>query len=304
MAKKISQQVRVGIFVLLGLILSMTVIFLLGGGISILERQYTLKARFKDISGLRLGAPVFLAGIGVGKVDDIRFPRDLNEKDVIVYLKIKRTFEDRIREDSLASITTQGLLGDKAIFITVGTPQALVHKAGDELKVKQGLSMENLADEAQELLDNVNKLSKNANDIITDIKQQKGFLHAMIYETEGEDIIQDLSKITRSANGVMKQIQKGNGVLHALVYDPTTRDLGRLFSDTAQNFKSLSQHLDAVGEKVNKGEGSIGGLVNDPSVYYDLMTLLGKANRNKLLRTVIRATLATNEADLVGDKSK
>ena len=296
---KTSQQVRVGVFVFMGLILSMVVIFLLGGGLSFFTRQYYLYGYFKDISGLRLDAPVFLAGIQVGKIDHILFPKDLSQHEVIVKIILQKKFQDRIRENSQASITTQGLLGDKAIFITMGSQEYPELKEGETLKVKESLSLEGLSDRGTELLDNVNKLSKNINGLVDDIRNKEGMVHALIYDTDGKEIVNDLSKLLNSAQGIVRQVQTGNGVLHGLIYDPARKDIGKTFSQTAENLQAASKNFDAISTTIAKGEGSVGGLINDPTVYYDLMTLLGKANRNKLLRTVIRATLATNEKDLI-----
>jgi len=295
-----SQQAKVGFFVFLGLILSMTVIFLLGDGINIFERKYHLAARFDDISGLRLGAPVFLAGIQVGKVEDLRFPKNVDEKQILAYLEIKHEFQDRIHQDSEASIVTQGLLGDKAVFLTMGTSNSPVLEDGQSLTVKESISLDSFAKKGTELLDNVNRLSKNVDSLVTDLKEKEGLLHAIIYDPKGQQLVSDLARVTGSAESIMRHVQQGAGMLHAMIYNPVRQDLGKLVSDTAENFRSLSIDLQTVGTRIQKGEGSIGGLVNDPTVYYDLMTLLGKANRNKLLRTVIRATLATNEKDTVG----
>ncbi len=299
MKVKTSQQVRVGIFVFIGLALSMVVIFLLGGGFTFLARQYHLYGHFKDISGLRLDAPVFLAGIQVGKVDQIVFPKDLNQREVIVKLLIQKQYQDRIREDSQASVTTQGLLGDKAIFISMGSPDHAELKEGETLKIKEGLSLEAISDRGTELIDNINKLAKNIDGLVEDVKTKEGMVHALIYDTEGKEIVKDLSRLTRTAQSVVQQVQSGRGMLHALIYDPVRKDIGKAFSQTADNLQSASKNFDSISTTIAKGEGSVGGLINDPTVYYDLMTLLGKANRNKLLRTVIRATLATNEKDLI-----
>ncbi|MFO1464545.1 MAG: MlaD family protein [bacterium] len=298
MKVKTSQQVRVGIFVFIGLILSMVVIFLLGDGVNFFERQYHLYGRFKDISGLRLDAPVFLAGIQVGKVDDIVFPKELDQREVVVKLLIQKKYQSRIREDSMVSVTTQGLLGDKAIFISMGGAEYEELKNGDSLKVKPGLSLEALSDRGQELLDNVNNLSKNINGLVDDIKSKEGMIHALIYDTEGKTIVKDLAKVTDGAQSIVRKIQGGDGMLHAMIYDPVRKDIGKNFSQTVENLRSATKNFDLISGKIEQGEGSVGGLINDPTVYYDLMTLLGKANRNKLLRTVIRATLATNEKDL------
>jgi len=299
MKVKTSQQIRVGVFVFIGLILAMVVVFLLGDGWAIFQRQYTLYSSFRDISGLKLDAPVYLAGIQVGKVDDIQFPDDLKDPQVMVKMKIKEDYRDRIRQDSLSRITTQGLLGDKAIFITMGTLEYAETKDGDTLNVKQGLSLEAISDRGTELLNNVTKLSKNVDELVGDIRNNEGFVHALIYDTEGKDIVRNLAKFTDSAQSLVRQVQNGRGTIHALLYDPVDKDLGKAFSQTAQNLKAVSRDFAAISGRIDKGEGSIGGLINDPTVYYDLMTLLGKANRNKILRTVIRATLATNEKDLI-----
>jgi len=297
MQTKTSQKIRVGIFVSIGLLLSMLVIFLLGNGVTLFERQYYLYGRFPDISGLRLDAAVFLAGIQVRKVDEFIFPRNLEEREVIVKFQIKRRFHERIREDSLVSITTQGLLGDKAIFISMGTPAAAVMNDGETLKVKPGLSFEALSDRSTELLDNMNRLAKNIDGLVSDIKKGEGLVGKLIYDPESKKILTDLTQVTHSAQGIIREIQSGRGTMHALIYDPVRKDIGQSLSQTAENLQSASKNFNSVTARIERGEGSVGGLINDPTVYYDLMTLLGKANRNKLLRTVIRATLATNEKD-------
>jgi phospholipid/cholesterol/gamma-HCH transport system substrate-binding protein len=248
-----------------------------------------------------LGAPVFLAGINVGKVEGIRFPKALEEKEVVVSVRIQKKFQDRIRDDSTASIVTQGLLGDKAIFLTVGSVDRDELENGEEILVKKTFSFESFGEKGGELMDNVNKLAKNVNDVIQDVKTKDSLLHALVYDPEGQKVIKNLSGMVDSAKQIITEIQKGDGVLHALIYDKTRRNVGEDIGKAVENFKGLSENLKKVSAKIEQGEGSVGGLVNDPTVYYDLMTLLGNANRNKLLRTVIRATLATNEKDLIGE---
>jgi len=301
MKSSTSQQMRVGIFVTVGLVLSMAVIFLLGDISDMFQQRFTIHARFSDISGLRIGAPIFLAGINVGKVEGIRFPKKLEEKKIIVTMEIERAFHDRIRKDSLASITTQGLLGDKAVFVSVGSADEPEIKSGGEIEVRKGLSLESIGEKGGELMENINNLAANLNKVISDIKEKDSFIHALLYDPAGELIIKNMSGFISSAKDIMLEIKRGNGILHALIYDPTKQNVGKKFSQTIANFEAISSNLKEVTNKIEQGEGSIGALINDPTVYYDLMTLLGNANRNLLLRTVIRATLATNEKDLIGD---
>ena len=172
---------------------------------------------------------------------------------------------------------------------------------GGELQVREGLNLETIGEKGGELIENVNKLAANLNEVVEDIQEKESILHALIYDPDGKKIISDLSVMVNSAKGIVREIQTGRGFLHALIYDKTQQDVGGDLSKTVANFQEVSDNLRKVSSKIEEGEGSIGGLVNDPTVYYDLMTLLGNANRNKLLRTVIRATLSTNEQDLTGE---
>jgi phospholipid/cholesterol/gamma-HCH transport system substrate-binding protein len=284
-----AQQVRVGVFVTLGLLFSMLVIFLLGEGLGLFQRKYELNIRSKDISGLRIDAPVFLAGIQIGKVEGIRFPASLDQREVVVNLLLHREYQDRIRQDSQASISTQGLLGDKAIAITVGTLASKKLEEGEYITVKEMVALETLAQSGVDLIDNFKKITQ-------EIKEGKGLAHSVIYDPDGKKIVGNLSKMTQSAQEIFNRIQGGDNALHALIYEP---EYERNVSQSISNLKKTTENLEAITAKVVNGEGSVGGLINDPTVYYDLMTLLGKANRNKLLRTVIRATLVTNEKDLM-----
>lgn len=286
MKNKTSQQVRVGVFVSLALLLSMLAIFLLGNVGGLLVRQYNLFSRFEDISGLRIGAPVFLAGINVGKVEEIRFPSELEERKVVVTIKVLKTYQDRIRSDSLASVVTQGLLGDKAVFVTVGSPQMAELKDGMELQAKQGFSLDTFSEKGSELLENVNDLAKNVNSVIKDAKTKKSLVNALLYDPQGEQVVKDLSKTIKTARRVLGNMEGATG---------------KKLTQTMANFETVSANLKDISTTIQEGKGSIGGLINDPTVYYDLMTLLGNANRNKLLRTVVRATLATNEKDLISE---
>jgi phospholipid/cholesterol/gamma-HCH transport system substrate-binding protein len=241
-----------------------------------------------------------LAGIQVGKVDEVKFPQELNDTQIIVEMRIKKDYQDRIRKDSTAGIVTQGLLGDKAVFLTLGTPGSPELKDDEFIAVKQAVSLESFAEKGEEVLDNLNKLAKNIDGLVTDVKEKQGLLHALIYDPSGENLIADLAKVADTGVKVMAELKQGRGLLHALIYEPVRRDFGKVIDETTDHFRNLSKDLASVGQRIEKGEGSVGGLIKDPTVYYDLMTLLGKANRNVLLRAVIRATLATNEKDLTG----
>lgn len=248
-------QVRVGAFVAIGLFFLLLIIFLLGNEKNLFEDQYKLNARFDDISGLRIGAPVQLAGINVGTVSDINFDRRIERKKVKLSLEIKAKYQERIREDSVATIVSQGLLGDKLVALSVGSANKKILSNGDELVVITPITFSELMGKGKELLDNANKSAATVAGLLDEIRTGKGLIHGMIYDPRGEEIVANLG--------------------------------------------TVSNNMKMVSGKVASGEGTLGALVNDPTLFNDMKTLIGKANRNKLLKAVIRWTLHTKDKKLL-----
>ena len=119
------RQLRVGAFVLAGLLVFFGLVYMLGRTAGLFERQYRLVADFASVGGLIQGATVRLAGVAVGRVGAIRLPEAGADK-VRVELSIARRVRDRIRADSIARIETLGLLGDRIVEVSLGSPGAPV----------------------------------------------------------------------------------------------------------------------------------------------------------------------------------
>lgn len=251
-AEKHVTQLQVGAFVIVGLTLLMMIIFMLGSEKRIFDQQYTLVSWFKNISGLRVGASVQLAGIHVGTVNQILFGEGLEQKEVKVLLRISTDYQERIRTDSEASIVTQGLLGDKMVFVSVGSMEFPALKSDDVL------------------------LSSSPSGI-TELLEK------------GETLMNNATKTVDQVNEILKTVRTGEGVVHGIIYD----------KDLMADLKGISDEFSQISEKINSGHGTIGAFVNDPSLFQDLKTLLGKANRNKLIRAVVRETLRTKDEKLL-----
>ena len=151
-------QLRVGAFVLAGLLVFAGLVYMLGRTAGLFERQYRLVASFGQIGGLIQGATVRLAGVAVGHVGEIRLPEPGSAK-VRVELLIARRVQDRIRADSVARIETLGLLGDKIIDVTLGSPGAAVLQDGGELRTEEPFDTARLTQQGAELLGNLVELS-------------------------------------------------------------------------------------------------------------------------------------------------
>ena len=242
---KKSTVIDVGIFMTVGCILALTAVFFIGREKSLFETRYTLIAPFKDISGLRNGAIVQLAGLNAGYVGGVRFPKEKGNDKLEVILKVAKGYKDRIRQDSVASIHTQGLLGDKYIFITTGSPAFPELKDGDLIQTQDVATLQNLTETGRKTMQEIQNAAKEVTEALQSVK---------------------LDKIDR------ERVKKA-----------------------VANIEMTSENLKEISTKIRNGEGTVGALVMDPSLYNDMRALLGHANRNKLLKNLIRATVEEQE---------
>jgi phospholipid/cholesterol/gamma-HCH transport system substrate-binding protein len=121
---RISIETAVGIFIIVGLLCLAYVSIKLGDVELFGTKQYIVKARFTNIAGLTEGSQVEIAGVPVGKVSKI----NLNNDQAVVELLINP--DVKIQEDSIASIRTQGLIGDKYVKISPGGSEEYVKPNG------------------------------------------------------------------------------------------------------------------------------------------------------------------------------
>jgi phospholipid/cholesterol/gamma-HCH transport system substrate-binding protein len=226
-------QLRVGAFVLAGLLVFAGLVYMLGRTAGLFERQYRLVASFGQIGGLIQGATVRLAGVPVGRVGGIQLPEAGNAK-VRVELLIARRVQDRIRADSLARIETLGLLGDK--ISTSARARAAILPDGAEVPAEEPFDTARLTQQGAELLQSLVALSTD--------------LRATLARIAASPAGSDLAETAHALRNLATEIERGQGVLHRLVYDPK---LGAALADAGETLRQ-------VGETVRR----IDGVLADP----------------------------------------
>jgi len=138
--KKTSLELIVGSFLLAGFISFSWLAVKMGDIDPFANETYPLTARFTSISGLKEGTTIELAGVVVGKVSQIEL--DAEEYEAVVHLNIDKTVE--LTDDSIASIRTSGIIGDKFIKLTPGGSEIFL-EAGDEIdETESSISLEEL----------------------------------------------------------------------------------------------------------------------------------------------------------------
>jgi len=138
--KKMSLEMIVGLFLLAGFA-CFSYLAIKMGDISLFKNEtYSVSARFTSISGLKEGSAVELAGVNIGKVSRIQL--DPAEYEAIVYMDIDKSVE--LQDDSIASIRTAGIIGDKFIKLTPGGSDMLLDSGGEIEETESSISLEEL----------------------------------------------------------------------------------------------------------------------------------------------------------------
>ena len=140
MMKNINTEVIVGLFMIAGF-LAFGYLSLQMGEFSIfdLEKNYTVAAEFDNVSGLKVGAAIEIAGVNIGKVSDVKLgEQGLAKVTMLINQEIKITL------DAIASIRTQGLIGDKYIKIIQGADGGMLSEGGEIFDTESAIDFEEL----------------------------------------------------------------------------------------------------------------------------------------------------------------
>jgi phospholipid/cholesterol/gamma-HCH transport system substrate-binding protein len=295
---QLSLQVRIGAFILSGLLVFFAIIYLLGAQARYFERKYDLVAEFTEVGGLIDGATVRLAGVQIGRVTAVVLPEQPGGK-VRVTLTIARRYAERIRRDSEAHIATQGLLGDKIVEISLGSTAAPALQPGETVASREPFEMQQMFKAGVETMQTVKELAASlkgtaarVDRIAKEVETGKGLVHALVYdEPESLNRLNAILARTQqilaraeqsdSAVGVLLSPESGKSarallaamdalgrgaekadgrdtLLTALLYDPQYRGLVDDLQSIAHNFRDVS-------ERVAQGQGLLGQLTRDGS---------------------------------------
>jgi phospholipid/cholesterol/gamma-HCH transport system substrate-binding protein len=317
-------ELRVGLFVLIGLFVLAAGIFYVTG--TVFGPKYRLKTFMADVSGLANGAPVRVDGVDVGNVQSITLvPRAQAKsagkaRNIEVVMRLQRRYLSDVLTDSAASLVTEGLLGNKYVNISRGFT-GIPLTDGQEVpasEVKEMLgSLQALSDSMQIIMDDVSEGKGSVGKLITDpeaynhlnavldkfdrivtnIQAGHGTLGKLVASDELHDKV---SKSVDNINGLVTDIRTGKGTITKLLNDPSLYDEAKQALDNGN----------VILSDVRAGKGSLGKLANDDTLYNklrDTSTNLAEASKklNENTTTVGKLfsdpKLYDNLAGLTGD---
>src|ERR1700730_8713664 len=239
-------QLRVGIFVLISIVILIFLILNASGDLNPFAKKLHLKALFADANGLREGSEVRLAGVRVGKVEKISLlsPSNVpNAPRVEATMSIDNTIDgrpaaERIRTDSQAQQGAPSLLGNEMLInITPGTALGQPGKYYAVLPRSSSNTVNDFAASGTDLAQRLSKLSDEINGIVRNVKDGKGTVGRLFND---ESLYNNLNTTIRETEDLMVQIKSGKGSAGKLINHP---ELYNNANEIAKNLRQLSDDI-------------------------------------------------------------
>jgi phospholipid/cholesterol/gamma-HCH transport system substrate-binding protein len=240
-------KLKVGALVTAALVVILITVIFAGSLETLFSNHITVFAQIKDVRGLRSGSPVWLSGIEIGSVKDIRLHP---EYGTLVTISISSDAAEFVRKDSTATVMTMGLLGDKYVEISNGTANSEKVGTKDVLKGKVQLEMADIVDATAGSLAKVSDVVEQLGMIVKKIDNKEGTVGLLLNDPS---LFNNLKESTRSLSVTLREIETSNGSFRKLVKDPSMYD----------NLDKASRKISAVIEGIEQGKGAAGVMLKD-----------------------------------------
>ncbi len=294
--KEIAQQIKVGAFVLAGLTLFLVSIFFIGSENNIFSKTFTVAVVFKNVEGLKSGDNVWLSGVKIGTVSDVKI---ISQGKVVVNLSLKDKQNQFIKKDAIASIGSDGLVGNKIVVIRPGISGDII-APDDTINTSSPADTQELINIAKDVGENTRSITSDLKTIAQRVNDGKGIVGELLNDgtiaKELRDAIVNLrttgsntAKASAELHTLLYQMRNGDGLLPTLISDTTYL---KTFQNALANVEKVSVNASVVSEnlqnmavKMNNKDNAVGLLLAD--------TLLA----NQVKNTVQNAAQASQKLD-------
>ncbi|HUL32949.1 MAG TPA: MlaD family protein [Candidatus Eisenbacteria bacterium] len=262
-------ELRVGLFVLVGLLILAVGIFYVTG-VNFVGPKYRLVTYLPEVSGLSTGAPVRLDGVEIGNVEAIRLvPRQPGKPpdrmhNIEVVMRVQKKYQSDILTDSTASLVTEGLLGNRYVTVQRGYTGVPL-KEGQAIPGTEEKAIKEVVERSADVLANLKALSETIQGMVADVRAGKGNLGKLLTD---ESAYNHLDSILAKADHIAGNVQAGQGTVGKLLM---TDELYTKVDTGVDNVNSILADVKAQ-------KGTIGKLLYDPSLYDQAKAALDNGN--------------------------
>ncbi|MFZ1703614.1 MAG: MlaD family protein [Saprospiraceae bacterium] len=305
MDKSTTQKIKLGIFVLTGVLVFITAVYFIGAKRSLFGNTSNIYAIFNNTNGLRLGNNVRFSGINVGTVKEIQMKTDTV---IILQLVIENDILKHIKSGAKAVITADGLVGNMVVNILPDHKSSRAIQAGDTLQSYSRIRTDDMLNTLSETNENAALLTVDLLKITKEIIHGKGPIAAILRDSSiTKDIKSLLNNIQRTSNESVKTVEKLNMLIESLdkdnnvigaIRDPevaiqvkkiisnvqnSSADLNKLMANLDKTISTFDQTV----LNIKDGDGLVNYLSNDATLVKQVDQTM-----NNLDSTVLQLNMA------------
>ena len=284
------RSIIVGLFVLIGLIILVAGILVMGTQQNKFSENLKVTTYFHDVKGLKVGNNVWFSGVKVGIVKEVSFESVENVK---VVMNIDAANSQFIRKDVLATLGSDGLIGNSIISLVGGSANSPQIQDGDVIKAGPSGGMEQMIGLLQDNGANLTVITENFAKLSQQLVDGKGTVGALMTD---ENIANDLrtavasmSKVMNDANvavgnlnALSKKLNSDQGLIHDLTTDKevfaSLRESAAQLQGVTQTASALMENLNTTSARLNDPNNAVGVLTNDPKAGEEIRQILKNLN--------------------------
>ncbi len=282
MKKTSKETFNLGLFVVIGLILFVAAVYFIGEQKNMFDKAFTISANFNNVNGLMQGNNVRYSGINVGTVKNINM---INDSTINVELVINEKMVKHIKKDAIATIGSDGLVGNMIVNIIPGQGLAGPVSPGDNIKSYTKIGTGEMLNTLNTTNENAALLTSKLLDIVNSITKGKGALGMLINDTiVANDIKETLNNLKLTSaqtnntmlklNSLIAEIDLEESVAGVLLDDTTeankVRHIISNLETSSLGIQSVITNLNETITNLKEGEGAVNYLSNDPELVKQL----------------------------------
>jgi len=285
------QKLRLGIFVLTGTLLFVAAVYFIGQRESMFRKTFTVSTYFQNVNGLQKGNNVRYSGIVVGAVKDIIM---INDSTIQVKLSIEEAIIPHVKKNAIATIGSDGLVGNMIVNIVPGKTISSVIEDNDTIASYSRIRTDNILKTLNTSSENAAILTSDLLKITNSITTGSGTIGVLLNDTlMARDLKQSIANVKQASSSANRAIQELTKTVSVLKIDERSV-LGVLLNDSisGNKLKDMFSHLessslkiDGVLDSVNliledfrSGKGTYQYLLNDTTAVHNLKSTLKNIN--------------------------
>jgi len=262
MKKTNSQKVRLGLFVIISTILFVVAVYLIGQRQNMFQKTFTISAYFQNVNGLQKGNNVRYSGINIGTVKGISM---VNDSTIKVDMTIEEGILSHIKKNAIATIGSDGLVGNMIINIVPGQGIDEVINDGDIIQSYSKIGADDILSTLSVSSENAAILTSDLIKITNSMIKGKGTLALLLNDTI---MSKELAQSVKNLNSASREATKTINEVHQIVSSLRTNDetvLGMLLNDTisGQNLKAIVKNLESTSLEMEHVVTNFNSVIDD-----------------------------------------